>query len=339
MITSSQLPLVSILINNYNYARFLPQAIDSALNQTYPHIEVVVVDDGSKDNSAEIIQNYGNKIVSVLKENGGQASAFNAGFEASSGDIICYLDADDVFHPEKVKEIVNLFNELNCDNVTIFNSLEIVDENNSPIAIDFQTCELSDFCYRRFLNKPKNQRLTLICTPAEVYQHASKYRYIPYLGSPTSGLAMTRSVAVQIFPIPSEGIRTSADDFLVKTASLLGEIYSTDLILSQYRVHGNNNWFGKKQNKPHPDSFIHTLDNFLNSKLESQNKKPVLSFFDSLRVKYYYHYHCDSLTYRKKLLPLIIKLITWHIDLRIIKFSIKTMREILFSNTYVKASS
>jgi glycosyltransferase involved in cell wall biosynthesis len=66
-------PFVSILINNYNYGRFLQEAIDSALNQTYSPTEVIVVDDGSTDNSREIIASYGNKIIPVLKENGGQA--------------------------------------------------------------------------------------------------------------------------------------------------------------------------------------------------------------------------------------------------------------------------
>ena len=104
-----KLPLVSVIINNYNYGHFLGEAIDSVLNQTYPNIEIVVVDDGSTDNSREIISSYQEKIISVLKENGGQASAFNAGFAASRGDIIFMLDSDDIFVPEKVAEVVNIF--------------------------------------------------------------------------------------------------------------------------------------------------------------------------------------------------------------------------------------
>lgn len=101
--------LVSILINNYNYGRFLPNAIDSALKQTYPNIEVVVVDDGSTDNSREVINSYIDQIIPVFKNNGGQASAINAGFAASKGEIICFLDADDIFLPDKVSEVVNMF--------------------------------------------------------------------------------------------------------------------------------------------------------------------------------------------------------------------------------------
>ena len=71
-------PAVTVIINNYNYASFICQSIDSSLNQTYPHVEVVVVDDGSKDNSADLIGSYGDRIIPVIKPNGGQASSMNA---------------------------------------------------------------------------------------------------------------------------------------------------------------------------------------------------------------------------------------------------------------------
>src|SRR5262245_57305107 len=98
-------PLISILINNYNYARFLREAIDSALAQSYPHAEIVVVDDGATDGSREVIASYGSALTVVVKENGGQASAFNAGVTASRGDILCVLDSDDYFHPNKIARI------------------------------------------------------------------------------------------------------------------------------------------------------------------------------------------------------------------------------------------
>ncbi len=104
-----QLPLVSIIINNYNYGCFLKEAIDSALNQTYLHVEVIVVDDGSTDNSQEVITSYGNRIIPVLKENGGQASAINAGFAVIKGEIAIFLDADDVLLPDIVQRVVAVF--------------------------------------------------------------------------------------------------------------------------------------------------------------------------------------------------------------------------------------
>src|SRR2546428_10583836 len=95
--------LASIIINNYNYRRFLREAVDSALNQTYRNTEVIVVDDGSTDGSPEIIASYGDRIIPVLKQNGGQNSALNAGFSSSRGDVILFLDSDDVLLPTAVE--------------------------------------------------------------------------------------------------------------------------------------------------------------------------------------------------------------------------------------------
>ncbi len=105
---SNQL-LVSVIINNYNYGRFLKEAIDSALNQTYLNTEVIVVDDGSTDNSREIIADYGDRIIPVLKENGGQASAFNAGFNASQGEVIIFLDSDDMLLTTTIETATSFF--------------------------------------------------------------------------------------------------------------------------------------------------------------------------------------------------------------------------------------
>ena len=102
-------PLVSILINNYNYGRYLGVAIESALAQTYRRLEVVVVDDGSTDDSREVITSFAGRVVSVLKINGGQPSAYNSGFNASRVDIICFLDADDWFLPVKTARVVEAF--------------------------------------------------------------------------------------------------------------------------------------------------------------------------------------------------------------------------------------
>src|SRR5206468_3986800 len=96
-------PVASIIVNNYNYGRFLREAVDSALNQTYRNTEVIVVDDGSTDGSPEIIASYGDRIVPVLKQNGGQNSALNAGFSLSRGDVILFLDSDDVLLPTAVE--------------------------------------------------------------------------------------------------------------------------------------------------------------------------------------------------------------------------------------------
>ena len=175
-------PLVSILINNYNYGRFLRDAIDSALAQTYPHIEVVVVDDGSTDNSREVIESYGNRIRSVLKENGGQGSAFNAGFAASKGDILCFLDSDDAFYPTKVERIVGEFaSDLNVGWVT--HALAITDEKRVETG--------------RFHSLGNSFRSD--------YRGAVRWGRIKISYPPTSGQCFSRKCMSIIAPLPQMG--------------------------------------------------------------------------------------------------------------------------------------
>ena len=95
----------SVLINNYNYGRFLGRAIESVLSQQDADFELIVVDDGSTDESRDVIARYRHNIEPILKENGGQASSFNAGFAASKGEVICLLDSDDYFKPEKLARL------------------------------------------------------------------------------------------------------------------------------------------------------------------------------------------------------------------------------------------
>ena len=101
--------MISVLIPTYNRKEWLKQTLNCVSKQTYKDFEVIVVDDGSTDDSREIISSYGDRIKAILKENGGQASAFNQGFALSQGEIICFLDSDDLFQPKKVATIIHDF--------------------------------------------------------------------------------------------------------------------------------------------------------------------------------------------------------------------------------------
>ena len=97
-------PLVSIIIPVYNGSNYVKEAIDSALAQTYKNIEVIVVNDGSTDNTEKIVKSYGDKIRYFYKENGGVASALNLAIENSKGEYISWLSHDDVYYPNKIQE-------------------------------------------------------------------------------------------------------------------------------------------------------------------------------------------------------------------------------------------
>lgn len=101
-------PLVSIIIPNYNYVQYLREAIDSALAQTYTPVEVIVVDDGSTDESRAVIQAYDNAIHAVFQQNAGLPSARNAGIARAAGEYFLFLDSDDVLLPDAV---ANLYEE------------------------------------------------------------------------------------------------------------------------------------------------------------------------------------------------------------------------------------
>lgn len=102
-------PLVSAIIPTYNCSQYLSQAIDSALAQTYPLVEVVVVDDGSTDDTAAVVQRYGSRVRYVRQENAGTAAARNTGIRNSSGELIALLDHDDRWLPTKLEKQVPLF--------------------------------------------------------------------------------------------------------------------------------------------------------------------------------------------------------------------------------------
>jgi len=102
-------PLVSAIIPNYNYERFIADAIESALKQTYPYVEVIVVDDGSTDMSQTVTKNYEQRIRSIRQENKGVAAARNRGVEESRGELLAFLDADDLWLPTKLERQVQLF--------------------------------------------------------------------------------------------------------------------------------------------------------------------------------------------------------------------------------------
>lgn len=211
-------PLVSILINNYNYGHFLREAIDSALNQTYSHIEVIVVDDGSTDDSREIITSYRDKIIPLLKENGGQASAFNAGFAASRGDIICFLDSDDIFIPEKVAEVVDVFKRYQ-DIGWCFHSLQLLDNKT-----------------RKFI-KNSHELASQECDFRADVERGSK---LPYIPTATSGLCFTRSLMHQILPMPEAANVVISDNYLKFTALGLSQGYFLNKELAIQKIHGNN---------------------------------------------------------------------------------------------------
>jgi glycosyltransferase involved in cell wall biosynthesis len=212
-------PLVSILINNYNYGQFLPAAIESALSQTYDRVEVVVVDDGSQDDSRAIIGRYGDRIIAVMKPNGGQASAFNAGFAASQGDVLCFLDADDYCHPHKARQLVDQLGQHPAAGWW-FHELTDVDAAGQVLA-QHRAAGITD------------------CQAVDYRHHLLTGQAITTIFPATSGLCFTRQVLQQVLPMPPQ-LLISADNYLRLAAASLAPGLLIPEPLAVHRIHGKN---------------------------------------------------------------------------------------------------
>ncbi len=214
-------PVVSIIINNYNYARYLPDAIKSALQQTYCGTEVIVVDDGSRDESRQVIQSFGDAVKPVFKENEGQASSLNAGLRASSGDIVLFLDADDALLPSAAESIVKAF-LADPELAKIQYRMEVIDaagERSGVLKPDPRLRMLKGDIRRQILSFPFD---------------------IPWL--PTSGNAFSMKALRAIMPIPESYGPVGADWYLTQLAPLYGTVEFIDQVLAYYRVHGANTY-------------------------------------------------------------------------------------------------
>lgn len=213
-------PLVSVLIVNYNYERYLPEAIESALAQTYQKLEIVICDDGSKDNSRDVISRYAardSRVRTIFKENAAVAAALNDAYRASTGDIITMLDADDMFRPQKLERVVERLSA-GVRVGMVMDTLTKVDSKGQEIgripafgALD--AGELRD----SILNSAGT-----------------------FSAAPTSGLAMRRECAERVFPIPEAEFRTEADAYMRTVAALHYAVDVIDEPLTLYRVHSSN---------------------------------------------------------------------------------------------------
>lgn len=122
---NAKIPKVSIVIPIYNGSNYMREAIDSALNQTYQNIEVIVVNDGSSDNTEEIALSYGDKIRYYSKANGGVSTALNLGIQKMTGDYFCFLPHDDVFALDKIEKQIRVIKESNQDEAIVWSGWDM----------------------------------------------------------------------------------------------------------------------------------------------------------------------------------------------------------------------
>lgn len=203
--------LVSVLINNYNYGRFLARCIDSALAQTYKNIEIIVVDDGSTDESFEVLDRYKESVTIVRQANGGQGAAYNTGYARAFGEVVIFLDADDVLAPGVLAQVASEFSDLSVAKVQW--RLQVIDDRDQPSGGVFPD----------------------VLHSGSVIDIIQKFGI--YGSPPGSGNAFRRSAIDAFFPIDEALWRIAADTVPVVVAPFSGSVVTLECIGGGYRIH------------------------------------------------------------------------------------------------------
>ena len=212
---------VDIIINNYNYGRFVEACVDSALGQTYGRVRVIVVDDGSTDDSRQRLCDYANRVDLVFKQNGGQASAINAGFLRSRGDVVIFLDADDVLHSAAAELVAAAFAEHSAAARVQYRQ-DVIDDEGRPTGV------VQPEAHLRMLSGDL-RRAELVCPLDLVWLR--------------SGAVAFRSTALRrVLPIPEREFAACPDWYLVHLTTLVGDVVSLPDVATSYRIHGDNHY-------------------------------------------------------------------------------------------------
>lgn len=207
-------PNVSVIVNNFNYAQFVEAAVESALSQTYSNCEVIVVDDGSTDESRAVLKQFEGRARIIFTENGGQASALNTGLRASCGELVAFLDSDDALFPDAIETAVKAWRS---DFVKVQFPMEILDEAGRPTGLLMPRAPLSDGDLMEQLLKTGR-----------------------YVTAPTSGNVFSRHFLERIFPIPEREWAETGDGYINTCAPFYGHIVALSRPLGFYRIHGKS---------------------------------------------------------------------------------------------------
>lgn len=197
--------MVSVIMPVYNGEKFLKEAINSVLSQTYKDLELIIINDGSTDKTSEIISSFNDeRIKYYYQENKGQASARNLGIDKSTGEYLAFIDADDIYKNNKLeKQVEVLKNDLSYG--VVYNNIEIIDEDNKVISeikseLIFKSKEdfLAYSLFRQVIPSPasmlvRREHLASIRYPVE-YRNTEDYKFILDLASKTKFYSINESL-------------------------------------------------------------------------------------------------------------------------------------------------
>ena len=209
---------VTVVVDTYNYGHFIEEAIDSVLAQDFPpgQMEILVVDDGSADDTADRVRKYGDRIQYFYKPNGGQASGLNFGIARARGEIVAFLDGDDYWSPGKLQRVAAEF------------------ERHPEAGMVYH-----NFFYKRDISPDQLPQSGLAGVSG--FLRDNRKSLLGYDLHPTATLAFRRSVLQRLLPIP-ESLVVQADAHLSACVVFVAPIVYIDQPLTVYRVHPGNLW-------------------------------------------------------------------------------------------------
>lgn len=240
--------MISIVLANYNGAKYLEETIVSVINQDIDDYEFIIVDDGSTDNSRVIIDKYLRHYPNIIRpiyqpDNKGQGEAINIGISLAKGELICLLDSDDVWLPNKLRYVKKCF-----------------ENNKYTVIFQHRMVFIQD-------GKLTTEKLRIALYIGDYFSFVKKNNIFPEF-MPTSGLAFPRWVLEKVLPIPIE-FRTCADGYLTRTCFCYGDVEATSEVLGAYRIHGNNNVYSNSNfnmDQYINELLIPSLNNFYTNK-------------------------------------------------------------------------
>jgi len=210
-----ELPLVSVVIDNYNYGRFLKACLESVLAQDYPadKLEIILVDDGSTDDSVTVASAFSKRVKLLIQTNAGQAEAFNTGVRAAKGSIVMFLDSDDYWDRDKVRLIAEQFGDP---------AVGVV--QHALLHVDAEGRSLDTV----------------------IPKWPARYKLADFLEggaalAAASGLAVRKSVLDAVGPIPKD-IYYAADVYMIVHGLFVTDALNFSQPKGYHRIHGSNNW-------------------------------------------------------------------------------------------------
>lgn len=206
---------LSVIIPNYNYGRFLGDAVRSALAVDWPNVEVIVVDDGSTDDSLAVLDEFLGNVILLTQNNAGPRLACNRGFKESSGDAVIFLDSDDMVEPSIAREVAAVW-QSNVTKVQV--QMRRVDHEGKPRGRVFPN----------YVNPPDPEQIRHWMTTTSAYPTP-----------PGSGNVYSRRFLERLFPI-DERCGDATDSACLAAAPYLGDVITVVKPLVRYRVHDSN---------------------------------------------------------------------------------------------------